>query len=98
MNLTEKSLKLFGNHSGTNKSLYNELLEKTDFVVKDGLFQHHVSFFHESIDGCFYYMEFFGNGWNKRKPNKDGWIKYLNALAYNVYTGEMKSKREIFGA
>ena len=85
MNITERSLKNYVNHSLTDKSFSDELLEKTEVAIKDGLFDHHVSFGY-ARENHFYYFEFFGHGWNKRKINKDGWIKYLNSLAYNVYT------------
>lgn len=92
MHPTEKALKNWINHPLTDKKQKNDLLEKTDFIVKDGIFDHHVTFFHIGTDGFYYYKTFFGTGWNKRKPSKDGWIKFLNALAYNVNTGQIAER------
>ena len=96
MNITERSLKNWIKDKRTDKSMKNELLEKTDFAIKDGLFKHHVSFFHIGADGYVYYMEYYGTGWKKRKPNKDGWIKYLNSLAVNIHTQKYDARSNVF--
>lgn len=96
MHTTERALKIWINHPLTNKKFADELLEKTDFVVKDGLFDHHVTFFHIGHDGFYYYKTFFGKGWHKRKPDSRGWIKFLNCLAYNVQTGQIVERRKVF--
>ena len=92
MEFTERALKTFMNHPQTNKTFTDELLEKTDFAVKDGLFQYHVSFVHVSGNYA-YYFEFLGNGWKNRKI-VNGWIKYQNALMLNVETMEIRARHE----
>ena len=96
MDNTEKHLKVWLNHPLTDKSQKDVLLEKTDFSICDGMFSHHVSFFYEGANGMFYYRTFFGKGWHARKPNKEGWIKYLDSLAVNVYTKEIKARSKVF--
>lgn len=96
MDKVEKALKNWINHPLTDKSQEDNLLEKTDFIVNDGLFDHHVTFFHIGADGCYYYKEFFGKGWHKRRPDNRGWIKFLNCLAYNVETGQIEGRRKVF--
>jgi hypothetical protein len=65
-------------------------------IIRDGLFEHHLSFTRN--DGTyFYYKEFFGTGWHKRKPNAQGWVKYKNALAYNVNTHALVGRRKVEG-
>jgi len=94
MEFTERALKDFINHPNTDKTFINELLEKTDFAVRDGLFNHHVSFIR--VDGYYaYYFEFLGHVWNKRKIY-NGWIKYQNALMLNIKTGELKARHEFY--
>lgn len=73
---------------------HKEVKEKASIAIKDGLFSHHVSFAFEK-DGFVYYKEYFAKGWKKRKPNKDGWIKYLNSLCYNVLDGRMLARSDI---
>lgn len=96
MDKVEKALKVWVNHPLTDKSQKDNLLEKTDFIVKDGLFDHHVTFFHIGTDGYYYYKTFFGKGWHKRKPDNQGWIKFLNCLAFNLRTGQIEERRKVF--
>lgn len=92
----EKALEALKNNPLISEKQYREVADKASFAIKDGLGDHHVSFCYEE-NGCIYYREFFGRGWNKRRASKHGWIKYLNSLAYNIYEGRYDSRREVFG-
>lgn len=96
MDITDRRLKNWIKNPLTDKRQKDNLLEKTDFTVKDGMSEHHTTFFHVGVDGYYYYKTYFGKGWNKRKPNKEGWIKFLSSLAYNVHTGAISERSKIF--
>lgn len=97
METLQQAIERHKNNHLTIPEISREIEERATGYIKDGLFNHHLSFYYLE-NGYFYYIEFFGLGWNKRKISRDHWVKYQNALAYNVQTGELCNRREIKGA
>lgn len=71
----------------------DEVARKAAFFVQDGCFDHHKLFGFMGDDGCLYYTDFFGTGWNKRRPNNTGWCKVQQCMALNVRTGRYTTAR-----
>lgn len=80
-----------GNNPMTTDDNTNDIRAKATGYIKDGLFDHHVSFYYVE-DGYFFYKEYFGNGWNKRKIDENGFAKYLNSLMFNVNSRAIYSR------
>ncbi len=94
MNLKEALLE-HQNSIFTTKAQTAAISKKATGSIQTGLFSHHRVFYYFE-DGYFYYREYFGSGWHKRKPNKAGFVKFLNSLALNVKTLTFTDRRAIF--
>lgn len=99
METLNQALETYKNHyivkMTIDDSWINDTIRKSTDYIKDGLFDHHKSFYYVEGNYC-YYKDYFGRGWHKRKIDNNGFIKYQNALVMNPYTKEIKSRYDYF--
>lgn len=89
------ALKLYQSSDRIPESWKEDVKSKATGVIQDGLFPHHKSFYYIDKDGVFWYRDFFGQAWHKRRPDKQGWVKYQNALAFNIHSKKLVERRDL---
>lgn len=91
----EAALKLYKGLSRIPDSWVKDVESKATGVIQDGLFPHHKSFYYVDDEGRFWYRDFLGQSWKMRRPNREGWVKYQTALAFNIHSKKLVARRDL---